>query len=133
MFHISDVIPEALWPANWLWWWAMFLPFMGLCVLLWIIGLSGMGWMICLVTGIFVALSYEFCAAFWKVLMRAGMGLTATALVVLVAAGTTAGGDNLSAAQTLAQMNASAFVPFMLTGLILTSIGGIIAVLRSDP
>ena len=132
MFDIKDVIPEIFWPASWFWWWAMFAPSILFLSLLWVMGISGAGWLICVWTGIFAVLSLEFAAAFWKVLMRMGMALTVVALAVGVTASLMAGEDSSQATQTILRMNRLAFVPFMLCGFLACTAAGILALFRDD-
>jgi len=136
MFDLSDILPEALWPASWRVWWIMFLPALGLGVLLWIMGVTGSGVLICVVVGVFVYLATAFCDHIWKVLMRAGMGLSIAGFTVLMgaafagAAVQSGGADNAS---TLAVMRDLAVVPFIATGMAMSTLAGVLALFRSDP
>ena len=132
MFDIKDVIPEVFWPANWVWWWAMFAPSILFLSLLWVMGISGTGWLICIWVGIFAVLSLEFAAAFWKVLMRMGMALTVVALITGVSASLMMADDTGQATQTVVRMNQLAFVPFLLTGFLACTAAGILALFRDD-
>lgn len=136
MFDVKDVLPEFLWPHSWVAWWAMFVPAIALSGVLWFMGIPGSGWLICVVTAIFVFLASEFCATLWKVWMRAGMALSILAFVLLIGAGFAASSVQPSGndtASTLAVMRDLAAIPFMLSGLAMCTVAGVLALLRTDP
>lgn len=135
MFDVSDFVPKVFWPEGWTAWWIMFVPVLGVSVVLWVMGIAGSGLLICAVVGIFVYLATGFCDHIWKVLMRAGMALSVAGFVVLIGAAFAAGAKlpgGSDAVSALAVMRDLAAVPFIATGMAMTTLAGILALFRTD-
>lgn len=136
MFDVSDFIPEVLWPRRWITWWTLFLPSLGIALLLWAVGITGSGWLICVIVAIFVFLASTFADHVWKIAMRAGMALSLAGFVLLIGAAVASGSvrpTGNDTASVLAAMRDLALVPFMLTGTALCTLAGVLALFRTDP
>lgn len=135
MFKASDVIPNTFWPAGWTAWWTMFLPALVVALLIWAVGIPGSGWLICAVVAVFVYLATGFYTHIWKVLMRAGMALSIAGFLLLIGAAVAASSVQPSGndtASTLALMRNLALVPFMVTGMAMCTLAGVLALFRTD-